>query len=476
MSILTRHLIRAHLGPFFFSLSALTGLLFLNAVAQRMEDLAGKGLGLDVLLDFLMLSLPHTIALTMPMAVLVSVLYAFSEMTAANEITAMKAGGVPPRQILIPMLGMGLMAAAVMMFFNDQILPEANHRLKNLVFDIGRKSPTFILDEQSWTKLEVADGTKVFQVMAGIVDNENSEIWDVQIWDRNDSQRPTLFLAERGEMAFNESRTDLYLTLYDGVSLQTDRGQPGGFTRNRFERQFFPLRGVGNEMQRNSASERGDREMPIRDLREAIGERQAQIDGYQAISLERSQDAVRSALGIPVVDSTAQQAIDMVRQRVTNGAPSTNPTDQDQVLRRAQLGGETQWSQIRNTRLQIAAYKAEIHKKYSLSFACIVFVLLGGPLAIRFPRGGLGLVIAASAAIFAVYWVGLITGEDIADKGLAPAWFTMWVPNALFGLLGVWLFSQMGRETSTMRGGGLDELLWTLRDRVTSPFRRKRAV
>lgn len=476
MSILTRHLIRAHLGPFFFALSALTGLLFLNAVAQRMEDLAGKGLGADVLIDFLMLSLPHTIALTLPMAVLVSVLYAFSEMTASNEITAMKAGGVPPRRILIPMLWMGVLAAATMFYFNDQVLPEANHRLKNLIFDIGRKSPTFMLDEQSWTKMEVAGGTKVFQVMAGRVDNETSEIWQVQIWDRNDTQHPTLFLAERGEMSFNENRTDLYLTLYDGISLQSDRDQPGGFTRNKFDRQLFPLRGVGNEMDRNSASDRGDREMPIALLREGITARGLQMEEWRTISRQTSEDAVRSALGIPVVDSTAANAIQVVRQRVSSGAPSSSPTGVDQVFRRAQLNSETQATQIRNAHLQIYAYKAEVHKKLSLSFACIVFVLLGGPLAIRFPRGGLGLVIAASAAIFAVYWVGLITGEDIADKGIAPPWFTMWVPNAFFGLLGVWLFSQMGRETSTMRGGGFDELWWTVRTRLVAPFRKKRPV
>lgn len=474
MSILTRHLIRAHLGPFFFALSALTGLLFLNAVAQRMEDLAGKGLGVDVLLDFLTLSLPHTIALTLPMAVLVSVLYAFADMTASNEITAMKAGGVPPRRILIPMLGMGLLAAATMLYFNDQVLPESNHRLKNLIYDIGRKSPTFILTEQAWTKLEVADGTKVFQVMAGVVDNEKSEIQAVQIWDRNDPQHPTLFLAERGEMRFNESRTDLYLTLYDGVSLQSDRDQPGGFTRNRFERQFFPLRGVGNELERNTASERGDREMPISQLHQSVKDRNAQIDEWRVLSQQRSEDAVRSALGIPVADSTALNAITVVTQTIRSGAPITTPTTSDQVFRRAQLNSETSAGQIRSARLQVYAYKAEIHKKFSLAFACIVFVLLGGPLAIRFPQGGLGLVIAASAAIFAVYWVGLITGEDIADKGLAAPWFIMWIPNAVFGTIGVWLFSRMGRETSTMRGGGLDELVWGVRSRLAGLFRKRR--
>ena len=123
MRIITKYLIRAHTGPFLFALSALTGLLFLNAVAQRMDDLVGKGLTWSVIGEFMLLSLPHTIALTLPMAILVSVLYTFSELTAANEITAMAAGGIRPLRILLPLLGVGTILACVMLFFNDQSAP-----------------------------------------------------------------------------------------------------------------------------------------------------------------------------------------------------------------------------------------------------------------------------------------------------------------------------------------------------------------
>lgn len=74
-------------------------------------------------------------------------------------------------------------------------------------------------------------------------------------------------------------------------------------------------------------------------------------------------------------------------------------------------------------------------------------------------------MIAASTAIFAVYWAGLIAGEDLADRGIAPAAVTMWVPNVLFGALGIWLFATMGKESSTGRGGGLGEIWWSIRRR-----------
>ncbi|NIP57517.1 MAG: LptF/LptG family permease, partial [Gemmatimonadetes bacterium] len=143
MGILTRYLLRAHLGPFFFAFTALTGLLFLNAIAQRLEALVGRGLEWSVILEFAVLSLPHTVALTLPMAVLVAVLYAFGDLAANNEVTAMSAGGVKPSRILLPMVAAGTLVTAGMLYFNDRILPEANHNLKNLLVDIGNKSPTF---------------------------------------------------------------------------------------------------------------------------------------------------------------------------------------------------------------------------------------------------------------------------------------------------------------------------------------------
>ena len=124
LGVLNRYLVRAHTGPFLFALSAITGLLFLNTIALRMESLVGKGLPWSVLGKFVVLSLPHTVALSLPMAVLVAVLYAFSELTEHNEITALSAGGIRPGRVMVPLLIMGALATGVMLYFNDAVLPD----------------------------------------------------------------------------------------------------------------------------------------------------------------------------------------------------------------------------------------------------------------------------------------------------------------------------------------------------------------
>ncbi|HEU0077056.1 MAG TPA: LptF/LptG family permease, partial [Longimicrobiaceae bacterium] len=133
MKILTRYLLRAHVGPFLFAFLALTGVITINTLARRLAELAGKGLPLDVVFRFFVLSLPATIALTFPMAVLVSVLYTFSQLTADNEVTALKASGIDLKRLLLPVFVAAALIAGGMVWFNDRVLPESNHRWSQLM-------------------------------------------------------------------------------------------------------------------------------------------------------------------------------------------------------------------------------------------------------------------------------------------------------------------------------------------------------
>ena len=130
------------MGPLVFALTALTSLLLLQYIAKRFGDLVGKGLPWSVILEFLGLSVPLTVALSLPMAVLVATLYAFSRLAAENEITAMRASGVSLRNVLTPVLWAALGVMIFMVFFNDQVLPRANHKLRTLQGDIAQKKPT----------------------------------------------------------------------------------------------------------------------------------------------------------------------------------------------------------------------------------------------------------------------------------------------------------------------------------------------
>jgi len=93
-----------------------------------------------------------------------------------------------------------------------------------------------------------------------------------------------------------------------------------------------------------------------------------------------------------------------------------------------------------------AVYLVELNKKYAISAACFVFVLVGVPAALRFRGGGLGMVIGVGMVIFGIFYVGLIAGEALANGLYVPPFAAMWAPNILFSLIGVTALWHYGRQ------------------------------
>jgi len=121
-------------------------------------------------------------------------------------------------------------------------------------------------------------------------------------------------------------------------------------------------------------------------------------------------------------------------------------------------------------------YEIEIHKKFALAAACLIFVVLGAPLALRFPRGGVGLVLLVSLIVFALYYVGLIGGESLANKGLVPPFWAMWGTNVVLTVVGIVLLFRMGREDSSGRGGNWGDRIDALRDWVRARRGQRRVL
>jgi lipopolysaccharide export system permease protein len=454
MGVLTKYLIRAHLGPFLFALSTITALIFLNSLSQRVGDLVGKGLHWSVIGDFLVLSLPHVIALALPMSVLVAVLYAFNDLASSNEITALSAGGIRPRKMILPVVSLGVLAAAVMFYFNDTVLPESNHALKNLILDIGRKSPTLDFREQVVNEVRPGAGAELYYLTADRIDHETNTLENVTIFDANDQYRQRTTYAASGEMTFNEARTDLYLTLRDGVVHEVQSGREGGFQRLFFESQIIPLRGIGNELERRlGGADRGDREMGFAMLAENARSRKGQLASLREESRQGASLAVRIALNQPV-DSAAAEALVGTPTQASRLRSAQSLQDRDRMTQQSVTSARSRAARGVALEQTVSRFEVEIHKKLALAFACIVFTLIGPPLALRFPRSGVGFVVAASSVIFSVYWVGLILGESLAERRVASPAVTMWLSNVIFLIIGLVLLSRMGKTGGATRGGG----------------------
>ncbi|HET9981972.1 MAG TPA: LptF/LptG family permease [Longimicrobiales bacterium] len=475
MRILTRYILRAHIGPFIYALSVLTSILLVNSVARRLESLAGKGLPSSVFVEVFLYSVPHVLALTMPMAVLVAVLYTFSQFTAENEITALKASGVNLLRLLAPLVVVATLLAGWMVFFHDRVLPEANHRLANLLLDIARKAPTLTLKEQVINEIQTSDLQTRYFLQAATIDAATNRLKDVVIYDLSDPGRSRTVYADSGRMAFNQDRTDLFLDLWSGWIHETQSGQPERFQRIFFDDYMLRLKSVGNRLERAGDTYRSDREMGLVLLEKEIRAGQKELAQIRTETREQIAKAGAQTLAGAGVPGGPRPAI----LPPSAGLPPGDGRVNDEMVRQTALQLRVLKDRTESAQDRINQYSVEYHKKFSIPFACIVFVLIGAPLAVRFPRGGVGMVIAISLAIFGIYYVGLIGGETLSDKGLLSPFWSMWAANIVFLVLSVGGLMHIGKETSTTRGGGWDDLWSTLRNLVTSPLRivgRRRLV
>jgi len=504
VKLLSRYLLREHQPPFIFALAALTGLMLLNQVAQKFGQLVGKGLTWGVIAEFFALSLPFIVAMTLPMAVLVAVLYAFVRLGADNEITALRASGVNLVALVRPVLLAALGLAVISFLFIDHVLPRTNHKLASLMVDIARKRPTFQLKEQMVNEVIQAQ----YYLKANRINQATDRLKDVVIYDlTGDTRRRTIY-ADSGYMAFNTDRTVLLLTLFDGYVHDFDRAQPAVFRRVDFRTDLVKVHGVSNTFERTGEdSYKGDREMSTCEMDAAL---RVQMASVAAIARDRDvalANDVHQLLGVPSPNTFDTVTVRAPRRLVAahlycralqgllrlfrpRALAAQEPGPGRQVPAAAREGPppvrrwvlDTSGAQLRaklgqlemrhrSVLQQAARYQIEMHKKFAIAASCLVFVLIGAPIALRFPRGGVGLVIGASVLIFGAYYVGLIGGETLADELIVTPFWAMWTANLLIAAIGVVLFLRLNRQRVAARGGWRERLA-ALRERWSAATER----
>ena len=515
MRLLNRYLLRQLVAPFCFALAALTGFMLISQVAKKFGALVGKGLPWSVITEVFVLSLPFIVAMTLPMAVLLAVLYTFSHLAADNEITAMRANGISVYQILAPVLIWGVCMAFFNLAFVDQVLPRSNARLRSLLIDIGRKKAAFGLREQV---INEVPPSKYF-IRASRIDAATGRLRGVTIYDVGGEASRRIIYADSGSMAYAEGQTDLSLRLFNGSIHQYRPAEPTRFQLTYFAVNDIRVKNVYDELRRNtSESIRGDREMSTCEMLNVVRDaRREQVEARQDRTELILRD-LRTMLALPalppqppvVADSNRHGYCNWLRSMQSLVLPGTveaqSPAQQGQdpakVRTRAKLRARAKlkaaqqaqpqaqvqtpapvqtpklpqsstrprlrlsnWSEVataadrvREADRRADRYQVEVHKKWAISMACITFVIIGIVMALRFPRGGIGLVIGGGLLIFSIHYVGLTAGESLADRGHVEPWIAMWGPNIVLTVLGVLGLLWVSRESGSTRGGDFREM------------------
>src|ERR1051325_7067958 len=160
------------------------------------------------------------VVLAVPMAVLVAGVMSFGSMAATNELTAMKAAGVSLGRMMFPLIVLCVLIAIFDLQFNNIVLPDANHKAKDLMSDIRRKKPTLVVEPGRFTTEDEIPG---YSILARRAKPQTSDLEDVTIYDHSQPTQTLVLTAKFAHLAFTPDFRNIILTMRDG---EIHRQQP----------------------------------------------------------------------------------------------------------------------------------------------------------------------------------------------------------------------------------------------------------
>jgi len=303
----------------------------------------------------------------------------------------------------------------------------------------------------------------------------------VTLYDLSDAERRRIITADSGRMAYSAGGRDLFLTLLDGDIEEVNRTDPTQFNRTFFRTNRMRVSGVGNIFtQTEHDTYKSDREMSTCEMRLAATAARRDVTRAGADARLVIENDLRRLVGLlplggppePYEPDTAPPGLycralrrlagwllprEAEAQTPRAAAPQSrlNPVSQLFVTPGAGVAEE---QRVRDARARAATYEVEIQKKLAIAAACLVFALVGIPVALRFQRGGVGLVIGMSVGVFTVYYVGLIAGEELGDRLFVSPFLAMWTPNLIFATAGVFGLWRIRKPGNAPHGGDWSDI------------------
>lgn len=439
MNIITKTVLKEHVGPFFLGIATIVFLFLMNVIFRDLGRLLGKGLPVIVIVKFFYLNLAWILALAVPMSVLLASLMAFGRMSADNEITALKSSGVHFFRLLSPVLIAALIITILMVPFNNKVLPEFNHQWRILFSDISRTRPMLALEPDVFYNLPDRPG---YTILVHRVEEKKNLLEGIVINDTQDPRFNKTIVAEKGQLILVKNEERMVLTLYNGEVHQVEKDKLENYQRVKFVKQSFSINISDAVYKQSTVERRGDREksasMMMGDIRKNSG------------FINESQDNIRRAVKNNLSGIFPFDQKDPV-QTVSAAVPGLVVDNRNRMEQLIQIiQGER--STLRGIHKSIASLRVEIHKKFSIPIASLVFILVGAPLGVMVRQGSIATAGWLSIVFYLIYWSFLIGGEQLADRMLIHPIAAMWAPNILVGAAGVWLVIQTTKEAPLFPG------------------------
>lgn len=400
-------MLREFVPPFLMAIVVLAFVLLMDRLFLLADLLVRKGVPVRAVGEIAVLSLPFVLSVCAPLGGLIAGVVTFGRMAQDNELAVVRAAGIPVWRMFVPAGLMCALLVPVMALFNGYVVPEAQHRVRNLLTDVARKKPALRIRERVFM-----DDFPGYMVYIGTIDERRSQVGNVMIFERGGGQKlPSFVTAPRGRIHYTADDRYMVLTLQDG-EIHEAVGKDN-YRRLAFTRHVVNVP-TDDELMRRDREYRSDQEMLMPALVTQVRQLDAEVRGLRR--------EVRELGG----QERNESAVTDVRRREAE-------------------------TRLRYKILERARFETETQKRFSLAFSTFFFLLFGSPVGMLLRRGGVGTGFIVGLVFFAVFYVLLLAGQNLSDAGRLPPFIGMWLPNLVLVLPVVELSSRAFLEFSPLR-------------------------
>ncbi len=454
MKKLDKLILKAFAGPFLLTLAVVEFILLTQYMLKYLDDLVGKDLGTEVLVQLLFYFAVLLLPIALPLAVLLSSLMTFGTLGEHHELTAIKTSGISLTRILRPVMLTSLALSAFAFWFNNTIVPTANLKAFSLLWDVRQQK--LALDIRPGV---FYSGIPGYTIKVNDKLGEDGEVlMGVMIYDHKEgSGNMRVILADSGRMFTRFGGQYLGLELFRGQSYfeQPDARSRSGatFIRQAFNRNMITFSLKSFDLDRTQEKLFSENKMM-----KNIPQLESFVDSLQGrLRTERRQVPRQVAPYYTYLrfDTTGQRQNRRLEglQVAESRLPAMTVSVLEQATNRARnvraFAGST-GERLANLAKESGNYRIEIYRKYVQSVAVLLMFLIGAPLGAIIKKGGLGVPILVSILFFIVYYILSIMGEKYGREGVMPVAFGMWMSTLALLPFGLFFLYQARNDSGLL--------------------------
>jgi lipopolysaccharide export system permease protein len=482
MKRLHLYIVKRFIGPLIITLLISLFVLLMQFLWVYLDELVGKGLELNIIVEFLIYTLAMLMPMALPLSMLLASIMTFGDMGENNELLAMKAAGISLFRIMKPVIVLSILLSIGAFVFSNRVIPVSYKKLMALMTSIRQMRPEIVVKEGVFS-----NDIDNFSIKVGRRSKEGAMLYDIMIYNhQNDRGNDEVTLADSGTMEITKDKRFIVLNLYSGethVEVQSPNRESSGYpTRtDKFYKQTIYSKLQGMELERKDES-------IFRNQFRALNNKQLKYFS-DSISRQVEMSITEQALTVTYPQPITVSLVAQVRHDETfvpkmrlhkyididSVMQYTNLPVRKQLLEAALSGARNNLRAIKqademnvgNIRI-LNRFDTEWHKKYTYSIACLIFFFIGAPLGAIIRKGGLGMPLVVSVVLFIFYWIMSTTGEKYVREAFSGLWFGVWFSTFVFLPAGIFLTYKAVTDSTVLNIDSYAEFFKKIR------FRRKK--